>query len=301
MSPILIAVIVLLALLALLAALGFALAAYSMGIRRQTLEQARVWQAEHYDISWYDALEKQDYTVSSYDGYRLHVQRLKNPAPTRRYILISHGYTDNHIGSLKYTKMYLELGFNVILYDLRGHGENEKTFCTYSIRESRDLDALIRDCRSRYQDAEVFGIHGESLGSATSVAVMKYKPPIDFAVADCGFSEITSVMQAGLRGMHLPGCLVHVASVCARIRYGYYYHQMRPIDSLKDNTIPILFIHGEKDDFILPAHSRAMQQATRGYSELRLIPGAGHAASVLTAPEEYKGYVEAFLRKIGAL
>ena len=290
--------IVLCALALITLALGFFLAKFSMSIRRQTLEQARAWQEEHYDISWYDGLQKEDYTVTSEDGYVLHVQKLTNPQPAKRYILISHGYTDNRFGSLKYARMYLDLGFNVILYDLRGHGENEPTFCTYSVRESMDLNALIRDCRARYPEAEEFGLHGESLGCATSIAVLKYHPPVDFVVADCGFSEITSVLQGGLRGMHLPPFLVHVASLCAKLRYGYSFDQMRPIDSLKDNRVPILFIHGEADDFILPAHSRAMAQATAGYSELHLIQGAGHAASVLTDPELYRQYVERFLETV---
>lgn len=290
--------ILLLILALLLFSSGFFLAAYSMGIRRQSLEEARSWQADHYDISWFDTLEKQAYTVKSYDGYLLHVHLLRNPVKTTRYVLISHGYTDNYIGSLKYTRMYLDLGFHVILYDLRGHGENEPTFCTYSIRESRDLDLLIRDCRQRYPDADFFGIHGESLGSATSIACLKEKPPIDFVVADCGFSEIESVMQGGLKRMHLPAFLVHVASLCAKIRYGYFFHEMRPIDSLRDNEIPVLFLHGAEDDFILPQHSEAMQKATRGYSELHLIPGAGHALSILTAPELYRSCVASFLAKV---
>ncbi len=287
--------------LLLLAALGFALAKYSMSIRRQTLEGARAWQEDHYDLSWYDALEKEDYTVTAEDGYVIHAQHLVNPGAAGRMVIISHGYTDNRFGALKYAKMYLNLGFEVIVYDLRGHGANEPTFCTYSIRESRDLDLLIRDARKRYPACRLLGIQGESLGSATSVAVLKYHPDIRFVVADCGFSEIASVMRAGLRSMHLPGVLVHAASLCARIRYGYSYRQMRPIDSLADNQVPILFIHGEKDDFILPAHSRRMAEATRGYQEVRLIPGAGHAASILTDPAAYKAYVTGFLKKIGVL
>ena len=292
-----IALIIVLALAVLLLALGYFLERFATGIKRQTLEQAREWQAAHYDISWYDALEKTDYIVKADDGYALHVQYLQNPKPTDRYILISHGYTDNRLGSLKYTRMYLDLGFNVILYDLRGHGENEVTFCTYSIRESRDLNALIQDCRDRYFNASLFGLHGESMGSATSVAVLKYKPRVDFVVADCGFSEIISVMQGGLRGMHLPSFMVYVASFWSRLLHGYSFRKMRPIDSLADNQVPILFIHGEKDDFILPSHSEAMQKATQGYSELHLIPGAAHAASVLTAPEDYQRYVSEFLKK----
>ncbi len=278
-----------------------ALQIFSTSTHAQTYEQARKWQEDHYDLSWYDPLPKTDYTVKSYDGYILHVQFIENPLKTKRFILISHGYTDNHIGSLKYTKMYLDLGFNVILYDLRGHGINKKTFCTFSVRESRDLIELIRDSRKRYPDAEVFGIHGESLGSATSIACLKYKPDIDFVIDDCGFSEIESVMKNGLRGMHLPSWLIYPVSLSNKICHGLFFREMRPIDSLADNTIPILFIHGADDDFIFPFHSEHMQKATRGYSEIHLIPGAGHASSVLTAPDDYRKYVSSFLQTIGIL
>ena len=95
------AVIIAVLILALLMGLGFFLAKIPMTGRRQTLEEARAWQEEHYDLSWYDPLEKTDYTVKSRDGYILHAQFLKNPGDTDRYILISHGYTDNRFGALK--------------------------------------------------------------------------------------------------------------------------------------------------------------------------------------------------------
>ena len=282
-------------LLIALAVLGFGLAKYAMTGKRQTLEEARAWQEGHYDLSWYDPLEKKEYTVTSYDGYVLHVQFLKNSCGTDRCVLISHGYTDNRFGALKYARMYLELGFNVIVYDLRGHGVNEPTFCTYSVRERKDLSALIMDSRDRYPAMSLFGIHGESLGAATSIAVLEEKPPIDFVVADCGFGQIMPVLQAGLKGMHLPAFLVHIASLCAKIRYGYSFDQMRPVDSLHHNTVPILFIHGAEDDFIPPSHSEQMKAETGGYAELHLIAGAGHANSILTDPETYRYTVKRFL------
>ncbi len=289
--------IAMLVLFALLIAAGFLMAGYTMGIRPQTLEEARKWQEEHYDLSWYDPLEKTDYTVSGYDGYILHAQCLKNPEETDRYVIISHGYTDNRFGALKYAKMYLELGFNVIVYDLRGHGLNEPAFCTYSARERKDLLALISDCRERYGDVSVLGLHGESLGAATSVAALEAKPPVDFVVADCGFSEIASVLQAGIRSMHMPGFMVGVASLCAKIRFGYSYDEMRPIECLKGNQIPILFIHGANDTFILPEHSEKMKAATGGYAEVHLIPGADHAMSILTDPAGYQEIVREFLNR----
>ena len=278
--------------------LGYGLCRYATHIRRQSFDQALAWQRDHYDISFYDTLNKTDYKIISYDGYVIPVQFLKNPKPTDKYMLITHGHTDNHYGMLKYAKMYLDFGFNVIIYDLRAHGENEETFCTFSIREAKDLDVIIKDCRDRYPDMKEFGIHGESLGAATTIAVLKYKPEIDFAVSDCGFSEIIPVMKGGLRGMHLPVWMVYPASLWSRILYGYSFKDMRPIDSLKDNKIPILFIHGADDKYILPWHAEKMNEATGGYSEVHLIPGAEHAASILTDPEGYRKIVGAFLDKV---
>lgn len=283
---------------ALLLGLGFALAAYAARTNRQTIPQAWAWQRAHYDLSWYEGLSKTEWQVTCSDGYVLHVHLLENPIPSDRYILISHGYTDCHVGSLKYAKTYLDLGFNVITYDLRGHGENAPAFCTYSVREARDLNALILDCRGRFPGARVLGLHGESLGAATTVACLGYRPEVDFAVADCGFCEIEPILVQGLKGFHLPAWLVHVASLCAKIRYGSFYHEMRPIDCLPENRIPILFLHGEKDSFIPPEHSHRMWKATSGFSEFFLIEGAGHAASVLTDPAAYRAYVEGFLRKV---
>jgi fermentation-respiration switch protein FrsA (DUF1100 family) len=62
--------------------------------------------------------------------------------------------------------------------------------------------------------------------------------------------------------------------------------------------VPILFIHGAEDTFIPPSNSERMSAATKGYSEVRMIPGAGHAESVLKDPGLYREYVEAFLSRI---
>ena len=110
-----IAVIAVALLLIAAAAVGFHIANTAMAGRRQTLEEARAWQESHYDLSWYDPLEKEDYTVTGEGGYVLHAQLLKNPAADGRFVIISHGYTDNRFGALKYASMYLDQGFSVVI------------------------------------------------------------------------------------------------------------------------------------------------------------------------------------------
>lgn len=294
-----IAVLILLILLVLMIGISTYLVVYAMKtMHHHSLEDSRAWQEHHYDLSWYDNMEKMDYTVTCGDGYVLNAQFLRNTTPTDRYVLISHGYTDNRYGALKYAPIYLDNGFNVIIYDLRGHGVNKPAITTFTVREREDLYTMILDSRRRFPDMKVLGIHGESMGAGTTVAVLEKKPPVDFAVADCGFTDMVPLFEVAVKSYHLPIFTVKVASMCAKVIYGISFRQMRPIESLNENQVPILFFHGACDELVPPEHSRQMSKATQGYSEVHLIPNAGHADCVFTDPEMYRIILTAFLRKI---
>ena len=120
-------------------------------------------------------------------------------------------------------------------------------------------------------------------------------------MADCGFADIENVLKGGYRSAHVPTSLFELADFTGKLRYRYSLKEMRPIDALDENTVPTLFLHGADDRLILPANSEAMAKRTKGYSELHLIPGAGHAESVFTAPEDYRAYVKDYLTRLGFL
>ena len=37
-----------------------------------------------------------------------------------------HGFRANRYGAVKYVDTYIDLGYNCIIYDMRGHGENDQ-------------------------------------------------------------------------------------------------------------------------------------------------------------------------------
>jgi len=297
-------VVVLIVIAAVVAAffiLAIKLATYIMTINKKhgkTLERAWKIESGHMDLSFYNKIEKEDYTIKGVGGYILHVQFLKNPKPTAKYMILTHGHNDNRIGSLKYVPMYMELGFNCVIYDMRCHGLNKRTYFTYGILESKDLMILIKDTRVRHPDMTQLGLHGESLGSATTVTTMKYRPKVDFAVCDCGFADLWNVLKVSAREYHLPQFFLYIAEAGVRMKYHYSFKQMNPIDSLGDNEIPMLFIHGTADSYIVPSNSQRMADRTKGYSEVHFVQNAKHAMSYYTDPVNYKKYVADFLKKI---
>ena len=289
------AVVVLLALTCIASLL---LAHFVMNGRRPTLEEAWEWQSARYDTSFYEGLQKTDYLVAGYDGYELHVELLTNPDPTDRYVILTHGNTNNHIGSLKYVRMYLDLGFNCIVYDMRGHGEDEPTYCTYGNLKGKDLVELIKDMRERYVKLTQLGLYGESLGASTTIEALAYAPEVDFVVSDCAFANVESVLRLQLSSRHAPEFLVSLANLGIRVLYGRSIYDMRPIDALDKNIVPILFIQGDADTMVPPQSARDLYERATGIRELHYVAGADHAESILVAPDEYRETVTAFLERV---
>ena len=247
---------------------------------------------------WED-MEKVSYTVSSFDGYQLNVLFVPSEKPSRRYVIISHGYTYCLIGSVKYLQLFRKDGFNCILFDQRGHGNNRHVPCTFSLKESRDLIALVHDTYERYGSDITLGLHGESMGSAVQINALQYHPGISFIVNDCGYAELVPVLKGQLKlQFHLPGWLTAPSSIMSCMMYGYSWYSINPINALKDNHIPICFMHGENDTFIPPAHSLEMAEVTKGYKEVHIFKGSEHAQSIQDHPLEYAETMHRFLKNI---
>lgn len=237
-----------------------------------TLDKEISWEKEHGLWGNYDSYEKEEYTVKGYKDYELHVTLVKNPVETDKYVIISHGFKSNRYGAVKYVDSYMDLGFNCIIYDLRDHGENEKTALSLGQFESEDLEKLIEDSYSRYGNIKL-GLHGESMGAATSLMVLAKKPKVDFVVADCGFSNLYDLLHAAYDVAKV-GAVLPSVNIAMKLRYGYDMKKTSPKDALVGNEVPVCFIHGEADTFILPENSQVNKAATAGYSELHLVPNA---------------------------
>ena len=221
---------------------------------------------------------------------------------TGKYVILCHGHTSNRYGSVKYLNSYIKLGFSCIIYDARSHGTNAPDICTLGNIESYDLKCVIDDTRARYSDLRVLGLHGESMGSSASLSVVRFKPQIDFIVADCGFISCYDVVHDGYGNLHM-AFLAPLINLAGKIIYHVDLKETCALKCLEYNTYPILFIHGAGDRLVKPYHSEllnAAASANGAYTELIMVEGAGHARSRYTAGfETYTGYIEAFLKRIG--
>ena len=252
----------------------------------------------------YDSYDKQDYTIEGKGGYILHATFVSTEQTrgTGKYVIICHGHTSSRCGAVKYVNCYIKLGFSCITYDARTHGENEKDKCTLGFVESEDLKHVIDDTRGRYKDLKILGLQGESMGSSTSIHVLRFDPKIDFIVSDCCFLGTYNVIYDGYKNIHLQ-FLVPFVRIAGKIIYNVDMKQTDARRYLANNHVPILFIHGKGDTLVKPYHAQALyDEAKKGsaHTELIYVEGAGHAMSRQIAGfEQYTAYIENFLKNIG--
>ncbi len=290
--------------IAMVAGLSFVFAHMITHGKRQTLDESWEWELSHVPaVRKFSRDMLTDYVIKGPKGEDIHVALLVSPEPSDKYVILAHGYTDNRFGMMKYVPHYYDLGFNCILFDERGHGESAPEPCSYGPRELDFLMAVVKDTLERYGGSGfVLGLHGESLGGATvlmSLAEPLVQENVKFVVDDCGFADIVTVLKVGLKMYHVPVWFLYPALLAAWVMYGFKLWKARPIDYVYGNKIPLLCMHGAKDDFIVPEHSKRVYEATSGPREIHLFEGAWHAMSAVDRPEEYGEVLAKFLERLG--
>ena len=244
----------------------------------------------------FDTFAKESFDLTLRDGYEIHGNFF--PLDLKKIVIISHGHGDNKYTGLRFLQVFRHLGWSALIYDLRGHGHNEPYVCTMGLNESKDLIEIIAAVRQRFPEAEI-GLHGLSMGCATTVMALKYKPDVSFVIADCGYGILRELCFDVLKSKKLPKWMIGPINLVNQLCFGYKITDVNPIDSLDENHIPILFFHGTDDKLISFHQSEWMfERCKTCLKELRLIPDTAHAQAWNHDPDEYEKAVASFLVQI---
>lgn len=256
--------------------------------------------AKRYDEVWYANVKKEERQIESENGYNVHAIFLE-PHDTDKYVVICHGVTETKVNSFKYARMFEELGFNSVVYDHRRHGSSGGKTTSFGHYEKFDLKAVVDMLKEHAGPDLVFGIHGESMGAATTLLYAGIRDDAAFYISDCGYSDISEqilhVMQT-TTPLKTPIAL-KFAAFFMKLRDGYHISTVTPREAVKQIKKPVLFIHSLPDDFVLPEMSIEMHSLKEGPKALKLFEKGTHAQSFNENPLEYKEAVSAFLMEQG--
>jgi len=139
------------------------------------------------------------------------------------------------------------------------------------------------------------------MGAGTVLQNIAIDSRIKFCIADCGFSDIITLFKYHLakdyKIKRIP--LVEITSIITKLRAGWNFNDVSPIRSISKIDTPILFTHGEADDFVPTWMSEEMHKVKNGTKDIYIAPNAAHVETYWKNTQEYENRIDNFLKKLG--
>jgi len=192
---------------------------------------------------------------------------------------------------------------STLIVNHRASGESEGRVVTFGINESRDcrqwIDYVIDNIDS---DAKII-ITGISMGAATvMITAGREDLPKNVVgvIADCGYSSPREIIKKTIREMNLPPNLLYPFVKLGGKLFGKFdIDEISPEEAMKKCRVPVIFIHGEKDDFV--PYEMSVKNYEACASEKKKLVGiseAGHGVAYPTDPEKYLLELEDFFKDV---
>jgi fermentation-respiration switch protein FrsA (DUF1100 family) len=223
-------------------------------------------------------------------------------APTAPTVIVVHGWSDSKSGMLDRAAI-LHDTYNLVLFDLRNHGQSGRSPTTQGLREAGDIEAIV-DWLVTTKGPEQIALLGVSMGGASALNEADDDERIDALVIESTHATLANAAQARIDRagypLSLPGSWAVLLGTL--MRTGEDVSAADPIQAVgRFDGRPLLLIAGELDESIGPTDAEDLLAAAEEAdvpAELHVCATAGHAASNEACAEDYPGWVLGFLDRV---
>lgn len=241
-----------------------------------------------------------DEYITSFDNLKLHSYKVLNETPSNKWAIVVHGYTSEGLKMSSYANNFYNAGYNIIVPDLRAHGLSEGNYIGMGWDDRFDIISWINYVLNENINSEIV-LFGVSMGASTVAMTSGEELPsnVKAIIADCGYTSVWDEFSYQLDSLFsLPEFpVMNISSLVTQIRAGYSLKEASAIEQVKKSKTPILYVHGDKDDFVPTYMVDELYNATSSPKEKLIIKGAGHALSSSIDPYNYWNTVFNFINK----
>ena len=235
-------------------------------------------------------MERQSFEITAFDGLKLHA-KFYEFAPGAPIELMFHGYRGSAERDLAGgIERCFRVGRSALIVDQRTAGESDGHVITMGICERRDCLRWIDFAIDHFGPDVKIILTGISMGASTVLMVggEQLPPNVVGILADCGYTSAKAIMYEVIRKMGLPPKPSYpFVKLGAKIFGHFDLEETSPLEAVRRCKLPVIFFHGEDDDFVPCYMSVENFEACGGRKRLVTIPGAGHGLAYAVEPDRY--------------
>lgn len=187
----------------------------------------------------------------------------------RGLVVLVHGKDINRQHFSGEAARFTKRGYQVLAFDQRAHGASEGTRTTFGFHEVDDLKRGID-----LLGATRVVLIGESLGAAVALQTAARDSRVVGVVAGASFSDLSTI-AAEHRPFFFNDATFAEATKLAESESGFHVADISPARDAANISAPVLLLHGTRDTFIDPAHSKRILANVKNGSVVWL-DGVGH-------------------------
>lgn len=245
---------------------------------------------------YYENLKLNKIIIKSADNLNLagYLIKCENPIGC---IILSHGISCNHATMLWRVEIFKRKNYDVLLIDQRGYGNSSPAKSTYGFKESNDIVLWIKYLKNLNYDK--VGILGHSMGASIALLTCNEVVKPDFVISESAYSNLHELVKFQLRSKKIPiYILVTLVSIVCKILNGFMLSDINVLKAIENTKVPILFIHGNRDN-LTPCHmSNNMAKASN--NKIFIIDNCNHylVENIKESLCEYEKVIGKFLSTI---
>jgi len=232
-----------------------------------------------------------DTRIPTARGGFLEVWRIEPDGRSRGIVLLIHGWSRNRDRMVPRARIFGKMGFTTVIPSARDHGGSTPYRFMGAPRFAEDVEAVLKWIN------EPVLLYGHSAGAAGAIiAASKNLAQIRLLFLESCYARTKEALLSLYRSYNKVFGMLFAPMVILwmDIFYRFRMDKVSPVRLAPGMDIPVLIIHGEKDESFPLNHAwRLRDSFPAGRAELFVGRGADHSSSSLTP--EYPIAIKAFL------
>ncbi|MEW5692117.1 MAG: alpha/beta hydrolase [Candidatus Hydrogenedentota bacterium] len=198
-------------------------------------------------------------------------------------VIVIHGYGTNRSDLIDIIFMFYKLGFSVLSFDFRAHGESGGTRTGLGWTERKDVRSALLYLKN-YKMSEyngMVGAYGTSMGASATILATDKDLIFDFYIIDGAYARLQESIKRHLKLLiKTDNVLIYkFLDYIYKRQNGVSFEDVNPYQSMKYiDKKPVLLIYAEDDSLACVADG-LMFQEWYPKAELIVIKGAEHGQS----------------------
>jgi dipeptidyl aminopeptidase/acylaminoacyl peptidase len=182
-------------------------------------------------------------------------------------VVMLHGFTGNKVENHRLfvltARALCDLGFVVFRFDFRGSGDSDGDFEDMTVPgEMNDAEEAISFLMTqRWVNREAVGVLGLSMGGRVAAVLASKDPRVKFVILySAALTPLVPRFMSGIKGYNSLKVMKEESNstVSIEVKAGWYLKkpffetvdETIPIDVMDQIKVPILIVHGEKDQVV---------------------------------------------------